>query len=361
MILLVRNMGTVVGALAGILLSGFATILSSSIVQAASEWDEIVAKAKQEGKVVMYGVMPTRGTLPAVVRDMKQKYGITVTNMRMHPREAIAKIKAEMAAKTYQVDVIQAGPYTYTLDNLDFFEDPGPLPSLADPKVKWFADPWIYKPMVLTSITGCGITVNTKLVPPGTEPKSWKDLANPKFRGRIIIDDPRRSSIMQTLFALLTPRYGKEWMKRFLIDNKPIIAREIRTVTPQLVRGEWEIYAGSLYRTPRAMLNKTPDLPIAFYYPQEGGIGLIGTQAIVRNAPHPNAARVFVNYLLSQAGQEAYGIGLNIPVRLGTKVPIPEEQDPAKLKFLQPCPPTPEFVRVEAAKHRDLAKEIMGK
>jgi len=344
-----------------VLVSVFISYLQPALTSAASDWDQVVAKAKKEGKVLMYGVMDTRGTVPAVIKGMKEKYGITVENMRMHPRESISKIKAETAAKTYQVDVVRAGPYTYMFDNMAFFQDPGALPELADKKTKWLFDPLKYKNMVISTISLCGISVNTKLVPPGTEPKSYKDLADPRYRGRVIIDDPRKSSIMQTLFAYLTPDYGKDWMKKFIIDNKPILAREIRMVTSQLAKGEWEIYVGSLYRTPRGMLNKTPGLPIKWYYPKEGAIGLIGTLSISKNAPHPNAAKVFINYMLSQEGQNAVSKGLNAPNRFGTKVKFPNEQDPAKLKFLQPCPPPEEFVKVKQAEHRDLAKKMMGK
>lgn len=326
----------------------------------SAEWDQVIVRAKQEGSVLMYGNMNEDQTAPAVAKAFAEKYGIKFEQLALNDAESLAKIKAEQASKTYMVDVMAGSITVNSLSNLDTFVDVGTVPELADGTAKWLADPLAFKPLILSSVSLVGIAFNTKLVPPGTEPKSWKDLADPKYQGKLVMGDPRAAGLPNTLFAHLTALYGEDWLRKVLADNKPTFPRQPRTTTEDLARGQYSIQVAALYRTVQNLQDQGSGLPLKFYFPEEGGMGSQTTLVAVKNAPHPNAARLFINFMMSQEGQAAFALGGNAPLRHGVSVPYPEFQNPDRLKFLQPFPTTAKFVTESTGGQIDINKKLIG-
>lgn len=333
----------------------------SHALAASAYWEQVVAKAKQEGEVVLYGTLGQKKAFPAIAKIMREKYGIRADMVRLRGGQAFAKIEAEMAAGTPIASFMCSGA-SQPLSHLDKLQPIGDLPETKDPKAIWAIDPLTYSPpLVSVAVSPEGIIVNTELVPPGTEPKTWKELADPKWRGKFVLQDPRRPGLPPALFGFLVRLYGEEWMKKVIVDNKPIITREGRMITPRLVRGEYPMFVAGIYRYLHVILEAQPQVPAVFIVPEEGTYSSWTTFGLLKNAPHPNAARVFLNECLTIEGQKAMADEGYIPVRAGVPLKYPQFQDPTKIKHLKPYPPPAELLMKEPAAMRKLAKKIMGK
>ncbi len=153
------------------------------------------------------------------------------------------------------------------------------------------------------------LAINTDLVK-RKELRSAKDFLNTKWRGRMTVDDPtarRGGGLVQAgRFYML---FGQEYVKKFYLDQKPVISRNRRQMTDWLARGTYPISFGAdnedvdrLRREGFPILNlvSLSDVPASA---SSGGGGLL---ALANQAPHPNAARVFVNWMASKEGLEVY-------------------------------------------------------
>jgi len=149
------------------------------------------------------------------------------------------------------------------------------------------------------------LSVNTDLVKPG-EIKSYKDLLNPKWKGRIIMNDPTVGGAGSRWFAVVADQFmGLDYM-RSLASQEPVITREQRLQVESLARGKYAIAIG-MQPDIQAEFVKYGS-PIKTVVPEEGGWlgggpGLIG---YFDRAPHPNAAKIFANWFLSKEGQTLY-------------------------------------------------------
>ena len=149
------------------------------------------------------------------------------------------------------------------------------------------------------------VYVNTDIVSPA-EIKSFKDLASPKWSGKIVWEDPRQegSGLNSALLFQLT--YGEAFLRKLLSEQKIVFTRDRRQLTEWTVRGRYPI-AVSLPKDQLKIFHekgvgknvKVVEDP-AFIYSLNPGFGAFG---VLSRRPHPNAARVYVNLLLSKEGQ----------------------------------------------------------
>ena len=163
--------------------------------------------------------------------------------------------------------------------------------------------------------------VNTDLVKEG-EIKSIKDLLTAKWKGgKIGIIDVRSGSTFNIMMAV-KQNLGDDAVKQLLVDQQPIYGRDERIITEQLLRGQIAVTNARVqafipdYRAQGLGKNVTAvDLPESRVALSGGGLWLM------RKAPHPNAAKVFINWLLTKEGQVAWNpIGIGNSRR--TDVPV---------------------------------------
>ena len=153
------------------------------------------------------------------------------------------------------------------------------------------------------SATDWTMTINTNLVKPGEEPKSAKDLLDPKWgNGKIVIASPVTSS--GAIIWYVTKLLDDDYLVR-LAKNQPKITPTNREAVSALAQGEASIeFAESIVLAASNIGQGAPIKPIEL---AEGIVISSGNAlSMVSNAPHPNAARVFVNWLLSQDGQKVF-------------------------------------------------------
>jgi iron(III) transport system substrate-binding protein len=284
--------------------------------QSPKDWDQLVADARKEGKVVI--VAPpdpeVREMLPAA---FKAKYGITVEYLGGRSVETAAKLRAERQAGIYSVDVALSGMLTMaTIFYGEKMLDPV-RPALIDPQVTdgskwkagklWFIDPEDKYILRLFSTRTPMFYLNTAQVKPD-EIKTAQDLLNPKFTGKIITGDPTLPGIGSSDSARFYVQFGEDFVKKLYVGQKPFISRDRRQIGDGLARGAYPIALGAEDEEMERLQKE--GFPIQRVYSLSDMSDIVspsvGHVALFNRAPHPNAAKLFVNWIASKEGLEAY-------------------------------------------------------
>lgn len=302
--------------LRGILLLLFLTVPSWAQEKGwEKQWNETLVAARKEGKVVV--ATSPDPVMREISAKFKARFGITVEHLAGRSSQLAARLRSERQAGVHTVDVFMGGVQTVaTILHREKMLDPLKplliLPEVADPskwkKGKlWFIDPeeqYVLRPF--SSITGL-LHVNTQVVKPG-DFRSAKDLLNPKWRGKISTEDPTVSGSGSNTAARIYAQLGEEFLKKLYMDQKPVITRERRQLTDWLARGTYPIAFGAQSSDMERMqkegfpvmeILEFPDLPGALS-------GSPWQLTLMNKAPHPNAARVFVNWMVSREALEIY-------------------------------------------------------
>lgn len=303
-------------------------VLSFSLVGGAAEqkgwekeWTEVLAAARKEGKVVVEGTpdAETRREIPA---KFQAKFGIAVEYMASRGGEVAAKLRAERHAGLRTIDVFLSGmDVAYLIDEkiLAPLRPTLLLPEVVDPsKWKrgglWFMDSEEKYILRLFNYVSDLFHINTNYVKPD-EIRSVKDLLNSKWRGKISADDPTVSGPGGNTAALLYRQFGEEFVKRLYIDQKPAITQNRRQQADWLARGTYPISLDAASGEVKRLKEEGFPLHSVYSLPDSpgrvsGGGGLL---TMINDPPHPNAARVFINWLASKEGLQVYSRARLLP------------------------------------------------
>ncbi len=277
------------------------------------EWERTVAAAEKEGRVVLYvGSGPLTKHEPTE-RFQKAYPKIRVTTVRGRGYQIGPRIFAERRADRYIADLVVTGKNTafvtlYAGNILDPIKPTLILPEVVD-QSKWWQGKHKYADragkhifVFLGNAGGANIAYNTNLVD-GKTLKSYRDLINPKWKGKIVAYDPRVSGMGTTsIFFYYHPALGPDFMRRLYGEMDLTIVRNYRQATDWLGQNKFSLCIPCT-NVDRAIQQ---GLPIALALGLKEGRVMSskgGTLSLVNRAPHPNAAKVFINWLLSREGQ----------------------------------------------------------
>lgn len=274
--------------------------------------------AKQEGKLVLYGVGTADLYEPIRAAFVSRFPGIEVQGVDQRGRDSREKIVAEQQSKNYVDDVVISGTDTQAeLVSLGLTEAYQPaeignaIPGLVPAGGSM-------SPRTLTIFT---MAINTNLVPPDQEPKTWLDVLDPKWNGKLAMDDPRGSGPGGTILSGLDYLYGQD-VEQKLADQKPFFATQAGPIWTALNRGEYAIFLSGGH--PDLISNRKAGAPVKQIKPSDGvGVTPIG-QSLIKNAPHPNAAKLWIEWSLSEEGQSLLAEQGNAVVRKGITAKEPE-------------------------------------
>ncbi|MBI4329893.1 MAG: extracellular solute-binding protein [Chloroflexi bacterium] len=278
-----------------------------------AEWQQVLAAGKKEGVVVSYNIM-TPAPREAVRQAMKDKYGIDVEYVVGKGTELLVKASAERRAGLYSGDVIQGGASTLLGFKEAGFLDPIDtaliLPDIKDPKT-WLDGkfPYLDKEHFFMSYGAqnqLNFVINTQLVQPG-EITSFKDLLNPKWKGKIIMRDPTVTGSGNIVVnTVMWELMGEDYL-RALARQEPVITRDPNIQIVSVAQGKYPISIAP--ETDLVTELKKAGAPVKEILATEGSARSATSRVLgVFSRPaHPNAARVFVNWLLSREGQSVIG------------------------------------------------------
>ncbi len=297
--------------LAGIAGIGLAAIVAASVPSAAQDakWDALVAKAKTE-KLIL--TQHGNDAIPPLLDMFTKKYGIEVEQTAARPSRMLSRIRTEQTNGVYNWDIWIAATSNMTtiaapagmLQPLDNY--------LVLPEVKdmsnWLSKDYVFGDKghtVFAFNNGVSLSMfrNTD-IGKGVEIKSFDDLFNPAFKGKIAMRDASRPNAATFVLALMQDRKGADYAMRFMNEMKPTIYEDPLQIFNQLAHGGAAIAIGAREQELAKCRNdggcKNIVTVPGFDYVLSWGA------AIFKNAPHPEAATVFLNWLLSHEGQQAF-------------------------------------------------------
>jgi len=270
---------------------------AQSAAQSDQEWEAVVAAAKKEGKLVFYN--GTTVVVPRLItKAFEQKYGIQVDVAEGSPSAVRERVRSEQAAGRAIGDVHLVGITTGAPEKAaGTYEPHGYIPNARKLPARFKDDGY----MLGVTISRFAILMNTRLVKPEDEPKSWFDLLDPKWKGRMLSGDPRTGGGAQVSYTVFYDKYGKDFLQK-LGDQKPEFMVDFALAERRTAQGEFAIN----YPFNVSSMANLRGLPIKAVMPKEGAPYVWSLVAKLKNAPHPNAARLFMNFFLEDEAQAIY-------------------------------------------------------
>jgi len=279
-----------------------------------TEWERTLEAANKEGKLVA-GIPASADLRKAIGETFRNRFpGIELELTTSRGPTNASKIAAEHAAGVRDFDLLISGTSTpFSLLTAGILEPLEPLfliPEVRDPK-RWFsghiwlddAKRFIY---AFQAYQSENLWYNTTLLKP-EEIRSYDDLLNPQWKNKIGYLDPRSPGGGTATWAFFLKIKGEEFLKK-LAAQQMFLSRDQRQLADSLAKGKVALTIGLTYYSLAPFLKAgLPLKPLP--EPREGTYTSCGSGAlsVVKSAPHPNATKVFVNWLLSKEGQEIYG------------------------------------------------------
>jgi len=280
------------------------TILLGTAAEAAAPppspvTPELIEAAKKEGKVVFYTAMDVQ-VAAGLGKAFEAKYpGITAQVERSGAERIFQRVEQEYSANIHAVDAIDSSDVAHLL----YWKEHGLLAAYVPEDVpRWpasarDADGFYASNRATLSVVG----YNTKLLKPEDAPKSYADLLDPKWSGKIVKAHPGYSGNIMTATFELSHTLGWDYFKK--LGQQHIMQVQSSTEPPKkLALGERPLmFDGNEYN---ALLVKSQGAPVEIIYPSEGTPLVGGSAGVMKDAPHPNAGRLFINFLFSREGQQ---------------------------------------------------------
>ena len=272
--------------------------LAGAAAPAAAQ-DPRLEAARKEGKVVWYTSLALTSS-EKVAKLFEAAYpGVKVEVHRTGSQRILQRMMQELQSNIKNVDVVHtsdAGHYVllkekkllmrYTPAGVDAF-----APGFKD------RDGFHYGLRATVNV----IAYNSKMITAAEAPRTWKDLLDPKWRGRLVTAHPGYSGVIATHVLALVHLNGWDYFKA-LAQNKPMLVQSAVDPSGIVASGERPVAVnGGDYTFYQA---KKKGNPVEIVYPKEGVPLVVSPSAITSFAPHPNAARLFTDFIFSREVQQ---------------------------------------------------------
>lgn len=299
--------------------------------------------AKREGAVTWYITHFSGELAQDAGRAFMEKYpGVTVNVIRTTAQVAFARLNQDIKANNANCDVFSSTDVGHYFE----LKKKGMLAQFVpdnagqiSPEFQKFIDPGYYYPTAAGLVL---ITYNTGLVPVDQVPRNWPDFLDPKWKGKVTFGHPAYSGYVGVWALQMRKLYGADFFKK-LEKNKPLIGRSVNDSVTMLNSGESAIAAGADNST---LESASKGNPLAIVYPTDGAILMVSPSSVMKNAPHPNAARLLMQYMLSADYSRVMVKGTALPMR-------PDVSPPPGLKPLSE-------IKVVRPSDAELVREIPG-
>ena len=303
----------ILASLVMLLASGRVVFAQTTKPGSQADWEKTVELAKKEGRVVVS--IPASTELRAEIeKNFEKRYGIDVEPVVGRASNVVRKMVDEAKAGVRYVDLHMGGSesiVTALLPEgvLDSVEQSMILPEVKDPKQWWGGHVWVdnAKRFVYSTLAYQteSLWFNSQLMK-ASDIRSFDDLLDERWRGKIGYLDPRTPGSGASMWSYLREIKGEEYLKKFAAQ-KPLLSRDQRVLAEILAKGKVALVIGLTYYSYAPFVKA--GLPVqSLPTPKEGVYvsGGSGHLILLKNSPHPNAAKLFINWFLSREGQEVY-------------------------------------------------------
>jgi iron(III) transport system substrate-binding protein len=292
-----------------ILVCGFFAIGFIAAVTCRAQ-DTTVAEARREGKVVWY-TGATLMTAERVAKLFEQTYaGIQVEVHRSGSERILQRLMQESSAGIKNADVFNSSDVGHYV----LLKKKGMLakytPRGADRFAESFRDPdgiaFGWRAFLIV------MSYNSQLLAEADAPKTWKDLLESKWKGKLVTAHPGYSGAVATYMLALVNLYGWDYFKR-LAQNQLHLRQSVHDPAQVVAAGERIVGANGAEYFLYSQRKKGN--PIGIVYPQDGVPLVVSPSAITSASPRPNAARLFTDFIFSKDVQQflADSEGLYVP------------------------------------------------
>jgi ABC-type Fe3+ transport system substrate-binding protein len=285
-------------------------------VHRSPEWDKTLEAAKKEGKIVL-AIPPANELRREMETVLKAKFGLEAELVSAPGPRNASRIASERKAGVSYFDALIVGTGTAVgLAHDGMLEPIEPLLILGevkDPKEWWGGHIWEdnlstnrYLYSFLADVSTHSIWYNSSLAKPA-ELRSFDDYLSPKWKDKIGFSDPRVPSSGQSVWSFMWEVKGEGFLKK-LVQQELFLTRDLRQLADVLAKGKVAIAFG-IGRSQAEPFVKA-GLPIKpAPAPKEGlpASNSFGVLGVVKDPPHPNATKIFINWFLSREGQDWYG------------------------------------------------------
>jgi len=260
-----------------------------------------VAKAESEGQLVFYCHENEAGTAAIMDEFAKDFPKIKTSYVRAQTGALYNKILSERAAGRFDVDIIQLSDIAPALD----FQKKGGYEAYASPEANAYKPEYLSDPagsFFWTGVTFCGIGYNTVKVKGDEIPKTWKDLLDPRWRNALSCKISS-SGLQFVQWYTLRKLYGDEFWREFAKQRPHAFDSRVQ-LFDRLAKGDDKISSTADYGG--YALFKSRNADVGLVTPEDGLPATPLIVGMVSKAPHPEAAKLFVDWAMSNRGQTFY-------------------------------------------------------
>jgi iron(III) transport system substrate-binding protein len=292
----------VLKASAALTFTAFAAPVRAAAPPAEAITPTLIEAAKKEGQVVWYTSADLQ-LAEKIAKAFEQKFpGIAARVERAGAERIFTRVGQEYAAGLHKVNASNTGDAAMFVDR----KRKGLLAAyVPEDAAKYFApeyrDPDGYYAIVRSTL--CVIAYNTDMVNREEAPKSLNDLLDPKWVGKLVKGNPSYSGTIITSTYQLVRNLGWSYLEK--LAKQKVMQVQSATDTPKkVILGERPVMVdGNEYNV---LIAKEGGKPIETIYASEGSPIILMPSAIFKEAPHPNAARLFQNYLFTAEAQQLF-------------------------------------------------------
>lgn len=274
-------------------------------------WQKIIEAAKKEGKVNAYSFNWIGDTGIAISKAFKEKYGISLEVVTGRGAEFLERIKTEKRMGQIVADVTEGSSLHIHNMKLE-----GLLTSMVNEvpvfreKDVWYVDVTAIDPKekanLVWRILEYAPYINTKLVKPEETPRVWKDLLDPKWKGKMSLTEPNISAgPYENIVVLMDNKVWDEDYIKALYRQNLRFPLALPDETLALARGDTQlIVRGTDASTGRFALEGAPIQAIDM---KDGMVVSTASVAAIAGGPNPNATRLFLNWIFGPEGISVAG------------------------------------------------------
>jgi iron(III) transport system substrate-binding protein len=288
---------------------------------------KLIEAGKKDGKLVLYGTMQG-DTFELLEKAFLRKTGITIDYWRTSATKVMERALNEARAGKALFDLIMS-----TEDTQRIMLKEGILAKYESPMIKDFPkdsiDPQL-GPRARNHIVG--IVYNKDSIKPADAPKTLEDLVKPQYRGKIVMADPTLHTTTAQWLANLYKLIGKERAEKFIRDLaalKPMLVESFAPAADRITSGETPIGISYVYYV---FLNGQKGAPLDYVRGDYRLLGDASYMSLFHKAPHPNAAKAFIDFFLDQESMSLMARNGEFVNRKGVYPPVP---DADKIKFVE--------------------------
>jgi iron(III) transport system substrate-binding protein len=292
---------------------------------------ELVDAAKREGSLVWYTALtPTQSE--GAAQAFERAYGIHVEVVRLVTGNLISRFAGEAEAGNWVADLVIVSDVVFAEEGLQrrWFTpiSEAEVPAYAGWPQEFRRDGFPFGVGIVVN----GLVYNKSLIKESEAPKDWPDLLEPRFKGAMFFADPRSATYLNFLY-FLRENYGDDFLRRLGQQDLNVVASSV-TGAQQVAAGERALMVpsqravhGPLIAQGAPLAEVQPDMTTG----AEMAVGLVA------KAPHPNAARLFLHWLLTREGQQELNKGEQAasPFQVPGALPLPPKYQVAKPKEAQ--------------------------